>query len=465
MITTLIAFLVAIFILVVVHEYGHYKMAILCGVKVERFSVGFGPVLFRWRPKNSETEYVLSALPLGGYVKMADEREGTVAEIDLPRAFNRQSLKKKAAIVAAGPISNLILAVVLYSIVGWMGQTELQPIIATPAPNSVVEKAGFLTKDKIVGVLSQDQSESTSFELAEKNYKPIFSFSDFAWEVTQHGLNKEDIYLVVERASAAKPLVLKLPLSQLPTQEVGKSYLIELGFIGPYSTPIILDLKKGETAEMAGLLKGDKVTKVGDLIINDTATLIAWVKSQNTPEAEKLVKIWTIERNGSLQELAVPVKVVTEDGQSVGKVGAAFQMNAPTILVQKSFTDGIYSAFVRTYEMSVIMLKTLGKMIIGQASLNNISGPITIAEYAGKTANFGLVSYIAFLGVVSISLGVLNLLPLPVLDGGHLMYYLWEGVTKRPISEQVNLWLQKFGLVIVFMMMIIGFFNDIKRHL
>lgn len=465
MITTLIAFLVAIFILVVVHEYGHYKMAILCGVKVERFSVGFGPVLLRWKPKNSETEYVLSALPLGGYVKMADEREGAVAEIDLPRAFNRQSLKKKAAIVAAGPISNLILAVLLYSIVGWMGQTELQAIIATPAANSVVEKAGFLTKDKIVGVLNQDQSEPLSFDTTQKNYKPILSFSDFAWEVTQHGLNKEDIYLVVERASASKALVLKLPLSQLPTQEVGKSYVMELGFIGPYSEPVILELKKGETAETAGLLKGDRVIKIGDLPIKDTATLVAWVKSQNTPEAEKMVKIWTIVRNGTEQELAVPVKVVTEDGQNMGKVGAAFQMNAATTIVQKSFTDGIYSAFVRTYEMSVIMLKTLGKMIIGQASLKNISGPITIAEYAGKTASFGLASYIAFLGVVSVSLGVLNLLPLPVLDGGHLMYYLWEGVTKKPITEQVNLWLQKFGLVIVFMMMIIGFFNDIKRHL
>ncbi len=458
MITTILAFLVAIFILVVVHEYGHYKMALLCGVKVERFSVGFGPVLFRWKPKNSETEYVLSALPLGGYVKMADEREGEVSEADLPRAFNRQSLKKKAAIVAAGPICNLILAVILYSIVGWIGQTELQAIIATPAPNSVVEQAGFTTKDKIVGVVSQDQLDSHSFNLSEKSYKPIFSFADFAWEVTQHGLNKEDINLVVERSSSSKLLVLKLPLSQLPTKEVGKSYVIELGFIGPYSEPVIVELTKGESAETAGLLKGDKVVKVGDLVIKDTATLIAWVKSQNTPEAEKLIKIWTVERNGSAQEFAVPVKVTTHNGQIVGKIGAGFEMNAATIMVQKSFTDGIYSAFVRTYEMSVIMLKTLGKMIIGQASLENISGPITIAEYAGKTASFGLASYIAFLGVVSVSLGVLNLLPLPVLDGGHLMYYLWEGVTKKPISEQVNLWLQKFGLVIVFMMMIIGFF-------
>lgn len=465
MITTILAFLVAIFILVVVHEYGHYKMALLCGVKVERFSVGFGPVLFRWRPKNSETEYVLSALPLGGYVKMADEREGTVAEIDLPRAFNRQSLKKKAAIVAAGPISNLILAVVLYSIVGWMGQTELQAIIATPAPNSVVEQAGFLPKDKIVGVVSQEQLDSAGFDLAEKTYKPIFSFSDFAWEITQHGLNKEDIHLVVERAASSKPLVLKLPLSQLPSQEVGKSFVTELGFIGPYSEPVIEILTQGDSAETAGLQKGDKVVKIGDLVINDTATLRAWVKSQNTPEAEKVIKIWTVERNGTEQEFAVPVKLVTEQGQTMGKIGAGFQMNAATIMVQKSFTDGIYSAFVRTYEMSVIMLKTLGKMIIGQASLDNLSGPITIAEYAGKTASFGLASYIAFLGVVSVSLGVLNLLPLPVLDGGHLMYYLWEGVTKKPISEQVNLWLQKFGLVIVFMMMIIGFFNDIKRHL
>lgn len=465
MLLTLIAFLIAIFILVVVHEYGHYKMAVLCGVKVERFSVGFGPVLWRWKPKNSETEYVLSALPLGGYVKMVDEREGDVAAVDLPRAFNRQSLKKKAAIVAAGPICNLILAVFLYSLVAWIGQNELQAIIASPRPNSIAEQAGFQGKDKILGVVNKDELESANLDLAGTAYKPILSFSDFAWEITQYGLNKEDIHLVVERTNLSKPIILKLPLSQSSTEEVGKSFIVELGFIAPYSEPVIETLVKGQAAESAGLQKGDKILKVGDQSINDTATLVTWVRAQNTSEHEKSVKIWTILRNGTEQELAVPIKVVTENGQALGKIGIEFQKNAATIIVQKSFTEGIYSAFVRTYEMSVIMLKTLGKMIIGQASVKNISGPISIAEYAGKTASFGLAAYLSFLGVVSVSLGVLNLLPLPVLDGGHLMYYLWEGITKRPVSEQVNLWLQKLGLFIVLMMMVIGVYNDIMRHL
>lgn len=465
MLLTIIAFLIAIFILVVVHEYGHYKMALLCGVKVERFSVGFGPVLWRWKPKNSETEYVLSALPLGGYVKMADEREGEVAPADLPRAFNRQSLKKKAAIVAAGPICNLVLAVAIYSVVAWMGQTEVQAVIATPPSQSLVEKAGFLAKDKIIGVMNEEQVAAQKLNPSSTDYKAVQSFSDFAWILTQSGLDKKDVYLVVERPNQPSPIVLQLPLSSLPYEEMGKAFLYEIGFVGPYFEPVIAQVIPNGTAQAAGLEVGDKVIKIGDLEIKDTASLMRWVKQQNTAEAEKTVEIWTILRQNKLEEIAVQVKTELVDGQRVGKIGAAFEMNAATVLVKAGFIDGISGAFTRTYEMSVLMLRTIGRMLIGEASIKNLSGPISIAEYAGKTASYGLVSYLIFLGVVSVSLGVLNLLPLPVLDGGHLMYYLWEGITKRPVSEQVNIWLQKLGLVIVLMMMVVGVYNDITRHL
>lgn len=460
---TLIAFLVAIFILVVVHEYGHYKMALLCGVKVERFSLGFGPVLFRWRPKGSETEYVLSALPLGGYVKMADEREGEVAAQDLPRAFNRQPLKKKAAIVAAGPLCNLILAVCLYTVVGWMGQSELEAVIATPTQNSMAAEAGFASQDKILGYVQEPISESQ--ELNEDQYQKIRSFSDLSWLITQAGMNKNDLYLVVQRGQSTNPMVLRLPISEVKSKEVGRGFLSEIGFVGPHSEPIIDSLAPNGSAQAAGLQIGDKILKVGDLVIQDTVQLIKWVRRQNTAETEKTVLLWTISRNNSIEEIAVPIKVETVDGQAVGRIGATFEPNAATVLVRAGFFEGISNAFSRTYEMSVLMLKTIGRMIIGEASLKNLSGPISIAEYAGKTASYGLTSYIVFLGVVSVSLGVLNLLPLPVLDGGHLMYYLWEGITKKPISEQVNAWLQKFGLVIVLLMMVIGVFNDVMRHL
>jgi regulator of sigma E protease len=462
MLTTVLAFLVTIGVLVVIHEYGHYRAAVACDVKVLRFSVGFGRVL--WSRTRGETEFVVSALPLGGYVKMLDEREGAVPPADLPRAFNRKPLRQRAFIVAAGPLANLVLAVLLYACVNWAGVQELRPWLAQPKAQSLAERAGLQAQDDVVGFAMAGGDESAS---SQDNWQTVRSMTDLQWLFTQAALKGQDARLRVvtrenEQAQPAARREVVLALSQIPASEVDAKLLDRVGLTGPYAPPLIDEVVAGGPAERAGLHHGDRVLRINGLNPRDASQLRQAVRDSQQQGVAKPIDL-LIERAGQQMPVTVQPEMKSVQGQMVPRIEAALGQAPATIEVSYGPYEGFTKALRKTWDVSRLSLDMLGKMLIGEASIKNLSGPLTIADYAGRSAQMGWVYYLGFLALVSVSLGVLNLLPLPVLDGGHLMYYLFEGVTGRPVSEQWLERLQRGGVAIMLLMMSLALYNDLAR--
>jgi regulator of sigma E protease len=444
----LAAFLVVLGVLVVVHELGHYLAARYCGVRVLRFSVGFGRTLWQRRLGKDGTEWAVSVFPLGGYVKMLDEREGEVAPEERDRAFNRQSVGKRSLIVAAGPAANFVLAIFLYWLVFMLGSQELRPILGTPPAASPAAGAGIVNGEEVRAV----------------DGEPVATWNDLRWVLLHKAAGQYSVELEVineQREIALR----RLSLAAAGEQGWEGDALERLGvrFFRPNIPPVVGKVLPASPGEAAGIRAGDEILAIdGD----EVATWHEFVLRVRDAVGRSL-RIELL-RDGQVLAVNVVPDAVSERGKQIGKIGIAVAENSDTsrevrIFVRYGFIAAGAKAIAETWDKSVFSLVMLGKMLTGEVSWRNLSGPVTIADYAGQSARLGFDYYLKFMALVSISLGVLNLLPVPVLDGGHLLYHMIEVVRRRPLSERAMEISQRVGLSILFVLMAFAFFNDMNR--
>lgn len=450
---TALAFIATLGILIVIHEYGHYRVALACGVKVLRFSVGFGRVLWRRQATPDSTEFVLCLLPLGGYVKMLDEREGPVDARERNRSFNRKRLWQRAAIVSAGPIANLLLAVLLFAASHWIGVQEPKAVLGAPVPASLAQAAGMRSGDWV--------RASSSDGL---DWHDLRSMVDLRWQVTQAVLHREALHLMLTDRDGHASRNVVLGLNALGTSDIDAQLMQRIGLGSPFSEPVLGEVKAGGAGMHAGLREGDRVLRIDGAEIADAASVGALIRASGSDGSVRTMQ-WRIERAGQVIDVPVMPAIAEAAGQKIGRLGVVLGRLPESVTVHYGVFEGLTQAASQTWDISALTLKMLGKMLIGEASLKNLSGPLTIADYAGQSVRQGPAYYLGFLAMVSVSLGILNLLPLPVLDGGHLMYYLFEAVTGRPVSERWLERLQRGGVAVMLMMMSLALYNDVARLL
>lgn len=441
MLFTLLAFAVALGILVTFHEYGHYWVARRCGVHVERFSVGFGKVLLRRRDRHG-TEWALSAIPLGGYVKFLDELPAGQNSENPRRAFNQQPLRNRAAIVAAGPFANLLLAVLLYALLGLMGSQQPAAVIGTPPADTPAAQAGFVAGDRFQAV----------------NGKTVASWSDARWQLMDTFTSGGAVDIEVETTEGVAR-TRRLHMNAMAVEPDAADPMSEAGLMLMTPKPLVRELIAGGAGQAAGLQPGDIFLSIGDIAEPSAAQIVAEV--QKSPSIALPV---TVLRDGIAVSLNItPQAEQNTEGRQVGRIGVMLGADLAMVTVKYGPLESLWRGVERTIDTVVLSFKMMGRMIFGDVSLRNVSGPVTIADYAGQTARVGLTAYISFMALISVSIGVLNLLPIPMLDGGHLLYYAMEALRGRPLPESWLMTGQRIGLGLLAALMSLAFFNDFTR--
>lgn len=443
------AFIVAIGLLVAVHEYGHFWVARRMGVKVLRYSIGFGSKLWGRTSPRTGIEYWLSAIPLGGYVKMLDEREGEVADADKPYAFNRQHPAKRIAIVAAGPGVNFLFAVFAYWLIFMIGVAGIKPMIGAAPDGSLAAQAGLVSGDEITAVAG----------------KPTADWQDLRLTLLERGLDGDPVDLSV-RNSDGRERSVRLDLTGVPADPDKLFDRLGMTPYQPPATPLIADVLDDSSAASAGLESGDEVKAADGQLLKTPQALVDYVQKR-PGETVRL----SVVRDGRPLEVPVTLgRAESEDGKAIGRLGAQIGVDAGAWEAMRTTRQlgplaAIPAAVGKTWEVSSLTVRLMARMLTGDVSWRNVSGPIQIANYAGQTASIGLEAFVGFLALVSVSLAVLNLLPIPMLDGGHLLYYSIEWIRGRPLSEAVQVAGQQAGMVALLMLMTLAFYNDILRLL
>ena len=441
----LLAFLVVLGVLITFHELGHYWVARLAGVKVLRFSIGFGRVVWSRRYGPDRTEWALSAVPLGGYVKMADEREGDVAPEDRPRAFNRQSVWRRIAIVAAGPIANLVLAVLLFAGTYVAGVPGQRALLATPSPETPAALAGVREGDRVTAV----------------DGASVQSWQDLRWRLLRLS-GRPDASLTVERPDGSTATRL-LSLESLGGAEWEGNFMPMLGLTADLGAPIIEQVIEGKPADRAGLRSGDRIVAIDGAAVHSPAD------AANRTNAKPAAPVtFRIARDGAEFDATLTTEAIEQGGRRVGVAGVRLKVDPAAaarlaVTVRYGVIDALGQGARRTWELSVFTLQMLGRVLTGEASLKNISGPLTMADFAGQSAQAGALVFIGYLALISISLGVLNLLPVPLLDGGHLLYYFAELLKGSPVSDRAFEVGQRIGMAVLAVLMALALFNDLTR--
>lgn len=459
LLSTILAFVVAIGVLVVFHELGHYSVARLCGVKVLRFSVGFGTPLVKWTMGRDRTEWTICSLPLGGYVRMLDERDESqdVAPEERSRAFNRQSVAKRFAIVAAGPVANFLLAIALYSSLNLMGVNEPVARLAAPTAGTVAARAGLVGGELVTAV--REGSGGADNDVGDE--VPVRSWEDLRWRLVGPMSDGGRATLVANTRDGRTEFTLNAAGQSFDTDDQQQDFMQQLGLL-PAAHVKVGQVMAGGAAARAGLAVGDEITAIDGSPLVSARALVDAVRAH----VGKSLTL-SVRRDGVLQNITLTpdAQADTEhpSGPQVGKIGAALASQVDSVRVRYGLFESLGKGAQRTWEVTSFSLRMFGKMITGQASLKNLSGPVTIADYAGKSARLGVDYFVAFLALVSISLGVLNLLPIPVLDGGYLLYYAVEAITGRAVSERWQGALQRVGIVCILLLSAVALFNDLSK--
>jgi regulator of sigma E protease len=443
----IVAFAVTLGVLVVFHELGHYVVARLAGVKVLRFSVGFGRIVWSRRAGRDRTEWALSSIPLGGYVKMADEREEPVAAVDLPRAFNRQSVWRRIAIVAAGPLANLLLAALLFTGTYVAGVPGQRASLAQPPAASAAAAADVRGGDLVIAV----------------DGEPVGSLQELRWHVVRAQGHDALTLTLVRDNVAAEPIERRLSLAGMTTDDWEGNPLASLGLRADLGAPIVDAVLPGKPAERAGLRPGDRIVAVDGRPMSSPGDVASFTNAQ--PGA---TLVYRIARDGATLEVPVTIEAVEQNGRRIGQAGVRLRVDPQAaeraaVVVRYGLGDAFVQGARKTWELSAFTVRMLGRIVTGDASLKNISGPLTMADIAGQSAQAGMLVFTSYLALISISLGVLNLLPVPLLDGGHLLYYLAEIVKGSPVSDRAFEVGQRIGMAMLAVLMALALFNDVSR--